>query len=266
MKPAKIGNIESFEARIEALKKRHNAKQLKLAREYEALATKAKVTKKDLESHCCATEEEFREYHSRCATEARERATKFKTSLKYRPRLKYFKNGEKSGFDPMTGLGHSYDWYDLTRVFKGKLVLNTYRYSMQTCRHISDMRGLFEEMGLKYIEVEAPRGLQNLDAAYTHLVNELGRATIAKSHAVKDSSWRNRVIRDYRKQLSTLKSIGYPVSQKKVEATIQTMIEADNQKRAEAKARGARLRAERRALMPKVESTEAISLLQTAAA
>lgn len=266
MKTAKIGNVQSFVDRIDALKKAHRAKKLKSAAEFERIAS-GKITVAMAKKHWFDKPEEYRQWCLDQAARCRDGADKTHEvlSIKFYPRLKYFKNYKDScGFDPVTGDGHSYDWYALTKVIKGKLVLNTYRYSVQTSKHIGMMSGLFREMGLKYVSIDAPMGLQDLNKACAHIVQELGKAMIKKSHAKKRTGY-DWLIRDYRKQLKTLKAIGYPVSQRKVDATIKAMFQDDAEERAAAKERGKQLQAMRRALQPKVESTEAISLINTAA-
>lgn len=96
--------------------------------------------------------------------------------LKFFKTRRTFENYKNScGFDPATGEGHSYGWYSLSKVIKGKLVLNTYNYSSMTVKHISKFCTLFNQLGLTYIKVNAPQGLQNLDVAKNLVINKYAR-------------------------------------------------------------------------------------------
>jgi hypothetical protein len=141
-------------------------------------------------------------------------------ALKYMTRLKLFKgcNG-KLDFDPVTGLGHSYTWYEIAKVINGKLVLNTYRYSVTTSGHVGTLRSLFRQVGLKYIEVEAPRGLQDLD---------LCRDTMIENYAgtiVQNNYNRNKLttkgLKIERNTLDQLKTLGIKFNEKQVKNAIE---------------------------------------------
>jgi hypothetical protein len=72
-------------------------------------------------------------------------------------------------FNPSTLEGFSYDWYSIIKKIDNKLVLNTYRYSNTTCKHISKIRRLVVELGLTIdLEIEAPQGLQSLNDSKLH--------------------------------------------------------------------------------------------------
>lgn len=102
----------------------------------------------------------------------------------FRKRLGIYKfSGGKLDFDPVTGLGHSYSWYEITKVIKGKLVLNTYRYSVTTGSHVSILQALLEDLGIKFIEIEAPAGLQRLDRAVERHVDLYAKAVVAEKYA-----------------------------------------------------------------------------------
>jgi hypothetical protein len=104
--------------------------------------------------------------------------------LRFLKRRKVFVNYKEScDFDPLTGLGHSYRWYELTRVIKGKLVLNTYGYSNQTRKHVNQVDKLFQTLGLRFIEIEAPQGLQNAEAAVAHAKQSYADAIIREKYA-----------------------------------------------------------------------------------
>lgn len=96
--------------------------------------------------------------------------------MKYYSRLKQYKASNLT-FDPATGEGESYDWYVISRNFDGVLVLNTYAYSNTTARHVSKLRALFHSLGLVYSEIEAPLGLQNLEAAKKLVISRIQNLT-----------------------------------------------------------------------------------------
>ena len=244
MQTVKIGDINSFEKRIKQLKVRYKANRLKQAAQYEAIASKP-ITKAEAENHWHESPEAYREWCINQAATIKNSADSYITTIKYYPRLKVFKNSSNScGFDPSTGKGHSYSWYSLSRVFKGRLILNSYRYSRQTSKHLWNMQSLFRDLGLKYLELEAPCGLQDLDLAFRHIVRQLGNAMIRQKHALK-ANYRPDIT-NYWRQLKTLKAIGYKFSAKAVKKTLAAMIQKDTQKRAEARERGKQIRAMRR--------------------
>lgn len=96
--------------------------------------------------------------------------------MKYYSRLKQYKASNLT-FDPATGEGRSYEWYAIARKFAGVLVLNTYRYSNTTARHVSKLRQLFLKLNLNWVEIEAPRGLQDLNAARLFAVQRIQNLT-----------------------------------------------------------------------------------------
>ena len=84
--------------------------------------------------------------------------------MKFYSRLQVYKASNLT-FNPATGEGRSYDWYSIARRFDGVQVLNTYRYSVTTGKHIRKLENLFSDLRLECLFIEAPRGLQDLDAA-----------------------------------------------------------------------------------------------------
>lgn len=96
--------------------------------------------------------------------------------MKYYSRLKQYKASNLT-FDPAIGEGRSYEWYAIARKFNGVLVLNTYRYSNTTARHVNKLRKLFRSVGLEWMEIDAPRGLQNLSAARELAVSRIQNLT-----------------------------------------------------------------------------------------
>lgn len=97
--------------------------------------------------------------------------------MKHYSRLNMYKASNLT-FNPATGEGRSYEWYSIARKFDGVLVLNTYAYSNTTARHATKLRGLFHSLGLEWVEIEAPQGLQNLDDARALVVSRIQNLTI----------------------------------------------------------------------------------------
>lgn len=103
-------------------------------------------------------------------------------SLEWGPKRGTFK-ATNLEFDPRTGEARSYQWYSISRVFKHTLVLNTYRYSVTTAKHVRKLRFLFDRLGLKYIEIEAPKGLQNIEAAVARHISLYAHAFVREKYA-----------------------------------------------------------------------------------
>lgn len=62
----------------------------------------------------------------------------------------------------------SYSWYVLGMYINGEYVLNDYSYSSTTIKHVYKLRRFLKERGIQYRTIEAPKGLQNVDAAKQH--------------------------------------------------------------------------------------------------
>lgn len=73
-----------------------------------------------------------------------------------------------------TMTGYSYEWYELVKPIAGKLVLNNFNYSATTVRHIYKIRKLLAKLGIQInMEIEAPRGLQDLHLAKKHYESQI---------------------------------------------------------------------------------------------
>src|ERR1035437_515756 len=110
------------------------------------------------------------------------------TAIKYFTRLNMFKTNNLK-FNPMTMTAHSYEWYEIAKIINGKLVLNTYRYSISTCKHIGKLRSLFRQLELKYTSIDAPQGLQNLDSAFKHALFLHGQAVVKNKYSIGKFKW-----------------------------------------------------------------------------
>lgn len=144
--------------------------------------------------------------------------------LRYLKRRNLFVNYKEScAFDPVSGSGHSYRWYELTKVIRGKLVLNTYSYSNQTAKHVRKMESLFGLLGLKSVSVQAPRGLQDLDACRDYHAKLYGEAVVSEKYARKKSRW---AMSWAQKGLKACRSIGITFSASLLARAVENAEEA----------------------------------------
>lgn len=127
---------------------------------------------------------EMRKYPDSLARYTREAqdAAKHAFRIPYGPKRGTFKRPNLE-FDPSTGVATSYNWYNIAQIIKGRLVLNTYRYSVTTAKHISELGRLFDQLKLTYIEIEAPRGLQDLNTALHHTYCQWAALVVANEYA-----------------------------------------------------------------------------------
>lgn len=142
--------------------------------------------------------------------------------LQYRVRTNTFSNAKGScGLDLETMEGHSYQWYDLVKRIKGTVYLNTYRYSQQTSQHIWQSRSVLEFFGIKYRELEAPKGLQNLEWALSYAIEERAKNIVVSRYARVGKNWSRSNILYFEKQIETLKTLGFKATKKMLDAAIE---------------------------------------------
>lgn len=135
--------------------------------------------------------------------------------LQYRSRRNYFTNSNGScDFDPITGLGHSYQWYELTKVIRGQLVVNSYGYSSTTIKHINKVSNLLRKLKTPFICVQAPRGLQDLEACRNHTAREYARLVVKNKYARSSHGNPDAILVNARK-------IGLTFPKKLLDAAIQ---------------------------------------------
>lgn len=84
--------------------------------------------------------------------------------MKYYPKLNVYKISNLE-FNPETETAYSYRWYEIFKVIKGTRCLNTFKYFNITIKHIYKMREFLKDQYVNIFEFEAPKGLQDLDAA-----------------------------------------------------------------------------------------------------
>jgi len=87
------------------------------------------------------------------------------TGLKWRPRLKHYKNSTGTNtFNPETLEAWSYGWWCYLKKIEGSLVYNRARYSNTTSRHQRELRSLLQELNIKIdLSVNHPTGLQGIE-------------------------------------------------------------------------------------------------------
>ena len=100
--------------------------------------------------------------------------------MKYYKTKNQFSNSTKTlTLNVNTLEGRSYEWYSICRNFNGVVVLNTYNYSSTTCKHIIKVRSVLSGLNQSYIELEAPRGLQDLDESLKLYENRIEALELA---------------------------------------------------------------------------------------
>lgn len=83
--------------------------------------------------------------------------------MKYMQKAGIYK-GSNVTFNPETVEAYSYDWWGFVKKIGGKVIFNTYRYSVTTAKHQSKVRSLLRELGIKIDrEVQCKDGIHNID-------------------------------------------------------------------------------------------------------
>jgi hypothetical protein len=140
-------------------------------------------------------------------------------NLVFKKRLKVFRNSSnKCEIDLINETGHSYHWWAMLKRINGHLCLNTFHYSSQTSQHIYKAKQVLGTLGVKYLSVDAPRGLQDLDSAAIYAAFELGRATIKYKYSRnKNKTW----VQYCTKRIKTLAKIGIKVTKSMLKGAIE---------------------------------------------
>lgn len=181
---------------------------------------------------------------ARCDTLAAN-AAKHCVALPYGPKRGTFKgcNGNLE-FDPTTNVGTSYQWYEITKRVERIQLVNTFRYSVTTASHVEVIQGLLTQLGVKYVEIEAPKGLQDLQAALIHHTYAYAKVKLAESHMrtkPDQSSQRYRGSKYHARAIATLAKLGFKMPASAI-ATAAELAEIDrNEKLARARANRMRI-------------------------
>lgn len=143
---------------------------------------------------------------------------KLKTPIPWKPRLGEFRRANLT-FNPMTGEGFSYNWYQITRVVKGVMVLNSYPYSVTTAKHVGLLRRLLGSLGIPYRECYAPKGLNGDTVEARRMTAEtIGRWTVKARHSRdgRMGTWETRLCRELSQGIVAL--TGKPLTTKELKA------------------------------------------------
>lgn len=168
-------------------------------------------------------------------------------AVKWAFRLKIFKdyNG-KLTFDPINGVGHSYKWYEIVRKFDNLWVLNTYNYSRQTREHHHALSNLLKQLEIKFVCIEAPKGLQDLDRAMDHIIYKIAEMRVKIKYGRKTSNaylyYVNR-LKQLQKQLKMVQKLNKLEDNQDLEHTIKEIEENRLRKLERAKALRAKAKA-----------------------
>jgi hypothetical protein len=115
--------------------------------------------------------------------------------MKFHNKSKTYKASNVS-FDAVRVKAYSYDWWVFVDVIGGKVVFNSYNYSNSTCKHQYKVRRLMRELDIKIdLEIEVPRGLQDLSSAVEYYTNEIQnlKAQIEKPRSQKAKNLERQV-------------------------------------------------------------------------
>jgi hypothetical protein len=197
-------NLKQLNKKLEQLEKQHKHRCLKEFRYYKKQAIE--YLTKPLNENFTENDREYAyDRYMRYSEDAKHR--KFSLSLKYYKRLGIFKI-HNLDFNPVTYSGHSYNWYEITKRVKNVVLLNTYGYSMTTTKHVYKLKSLFNNLGIKYQEIDAPVGLQNLNLALEHHIDLLAQLLVKQKYARIKKSYNNS-IKYQKSRIALLEKLGY---------------------------------------------------------
>lgn len=131
-------------------------------------------------------------------------------SMRFVKRDKSFKSSNCE-FNYEATQAYSYGWWRFVDVINGKIVFNSYNYSPSTCKHQSKVRRLLSDLGLKVdYNIEAPKGLQDLESAIKHyeimikkLIGEIQNPRSRKATNERRASQ----IESYKKTIEVIKEL-----------------------------------------------------------
>lgn len=130
--------------------------------------------------------------------------------MKYYPRLQKYKASNLE-FDVKSEIAYSYDWYQLFKVIDGVPILNVYKYSITTLKHVWKMRCLLHDLGYQNVlSIEAPKGLQDLSGAAEYLNKRIAlfvEQALTMRKGTKRAIEHHRQLCDYLKQLNFIKGV-----------------------------------------------------------
>lgn len=192
--------------------------------------------------------------------------------FKYRPRLKVYQDGKNNEFDLETFNARSYrHWLYCTKI-KGKVVFNNYNYSVTTNAHQSNLKDLFNQLGIKIdLQVSMYSSLTNfssdvLTKIYTEMFQiEIDGKTARKPDVYskclqKSFQTRELAISALKDHAKACKKLGASISKDKIKS-IKTDLVTCKAKQLENQRDKAKIRAElKKSLIPSLKSLDEIDL------
>jgi hypothetical protein len=131
----------------------------------------------------------------------------FNPALRAYSKLNIFKASNVE-FNPNTGVATSYNWWKFVDRIGGLVVFNSYYYSPSTSRHQSKVSSLLSQLGIKVdVSFEAPKGLQNLEAAVTHYESKISALIIAIQKPGTRAEKNKERAKEVKSHLETIKTI-----------------------------------------------------------
>jgi hypothetical protein len=146
--------------------------------------------------------------------------------MKYYSRLKLYK-ASNVYFNPETCQAYSYNWWRFVDRIKGKVVFNGYTYSSSTSKHQSKVRSVLASKGIKIdFYIEAPRGLQDLDAAlaYTYRQYFEAKAKLLNPKRLKKlDAEKKRDVLYYKERIKEIKYLGGRIDLERIKSIAETV-------------------------------------------
>ena len=183
----------------------------------------------------------------RCMGELKRLNRRTISGLTYGIRSNEFSNARgTTGYNPETERAHSYSWYSLAQRIKGVMILNTYHYSSQTGVHIGRVGKVLRDLGVKYQRLQAPRGLQDLDAALAYELETFASCLVRQkySRGQKHSAeyFVDRMRSFQSRELRLLAKLGFKTTRKMRDAALASAEQDRLDRNAFARERAARRR------------------------
>ena len=130
--------------------------------------------------------------------------------MKYYPRLNVYKaSNVTADLNKMTA--YSWGWWKFLAEIDGKIVFNTFNYSISTAEHQWKVECLLKNQGIDIdIEIESPDGLQRLESAIEHYESKIKELeTLIKkprTHVLKNIDRQCQIDR-YASKIKTVKKL-----------------------------------------------------------
>jgi hypothetical protein len=195
------------------------------------------------------------------------KALSVSTKVKYYKRLKKYKSSNFE-FDLASQNATSYGWWDLMNVQKGKVVFNTYIYSISTAKHIGNLHSIVNALGLKsVIYVNSAVNIKNSDWIETYsrkLTKEilLIETTIDRK---RNKSWYMRQLKQYKTELKKLESVfKFKLTKKDIDQIRIDVLNAEKSRLEQAREKRAELKVKRDALKPQMIDLSPVNVFNDA--